>query len=128
MTETATTKTAAKRPARKTDLLTQILAEVKATRLKIDRSDLPFRGGEVPEHGRAYFELRGTDWGFIHADRERTSRDGFDSHLVSRMFKALAIDFEDEEAEDSRAYAQHLLIEIAAYAVAAIEYLERGGQ
>lgn len=113
MTETKPTK----RPARKADPTTAVLAEVKTARRAIGNRSMPLAGGQRPAKGQAHHLRESNRWRAIEYGRDLAETPGWDSSLLAAVFGAFA----EREPEHTRAG----LVRLAALAVAAVECVDQ---
>jgi hypothetical protein len=118
VTEETTTK---RKPGRKPDPLTAILAEVRAERKQQDEQwgeqNHPLVGGSDPELSRAHYEGRATAWKNANGFRAKWDNMGWDSILIEEVYEALA------EEDEQKARAE--LIQVAAVALTVVEAIDR---
>ncbi|GGU77376.1 hypothetical protein GCM10010211_49120 [Streptomyces albospinus] len=107
-----------KRPARKPDPVTAILANVKATHRSVADKRMPIGGGHNPAKARRYFAEEADRWAFIKMTRDKAELSGWDAELLEQLFHALA---ETGHPETAKFHLE----KVAAYAVAAIGQLDR---
>ncbi|MYT31771.1 MULTISPECIES: hypothetical protein [unclassified Streptomyces] len=114
MTEAKTTK----RPARKAAPVTTILTNVKSTHRTVADKQMPIGGGLNPVKAQRYFAEEADRWAFIKVSRDKAGMPGWDAELLEQLYYALA-------STDDPETAKFHLENVAAYAVAAIEQLDR---
>ncbi|MEU7148506.1 hypothetical protein AB0B15_10775 [Streptomyces sp. NPDC045456] len=114
MTEAKTTK----RPARRPDPMTTVIADVKAARKQLAERGMPLAGGQRPAKGRAHHRREAARWQAIERGRDLAETPGWDASLLAGLYEALA------EAEPKTARAG--LVRLAALAVAAVEDIDQG--
>ncbi|MET9642486.1 hypothetical protein [Streptomyces syringium] len=117
MTETTAKKTTTKRPARRPDPATAVLAEVKAARKAYSGQSMPVAGGHNPLKGREHHEREANRWMAADTARKFDGVPGWDSAVLAQAYRTLA----ESEPEHIRAG----LIRLAALAISAVESLDR---
>ncbi|MFI9228959.1 hypothetical protein [Streptomyces rimosus] len=113
MTEAKTTK----RPARRPDPMTSVIADVKAARKQLGERSMPLAGGQRPAKGRAHHRREATRWRAIERGRDLAGTPGWDASLLAGLYEALA----DVGPKSARTG----LVRLAALAVAAVEDIDR---
>ncbi|MFI7315502.1 hypothetical protein [Streptomyces venezuelae] len=116
MTETTAKKTT-KRPARKPDPATAVLAEVKVARKAYAGLSMPVAGGHNPPKGREHHEREANRWMAADTARKFDGVPGWDSALLAQAYRTLS------EREPERVRSG--LVRLAALAVSAVESLDR---
>ncbi|MFJ9158663.1 hypothetical protein ACIRPS_17890 [Streptomyces griseoviridis] len=111
MTETT------KRPTRKADPTTAVLAEVRTARKVLGTRHLPVAGGERPAKGRSYHQRQSNRWRAIEHSRTLAETSGWDSAVLAAAFGALA--------EPDPQHSRSGLVRLAAVAIAAVESLDQ---
>lgn len=111
------TETTTKRPARKADPTTAVLAEVRAERKLLGDEARPLGGGLRPERARLHYRLEADRWAGIAVSRALANRPGWDAELLAVLNGAIA-------TADSTA-ARAGLVQVAALATAAVEQLDQ---
>ncbi|MFJ1932598.1 hypothetical protein ACIOGZ_07960 [Kitasatospora sp. NPDC088160] len=113
MTDTTTKR----RPARKTDPTTAVLAEVRAERQLLDDEPRPLGGGLRPDRARLHHRREADRWADIAVTRGLAGRPGWDAELLATLNAAIA-------TSDS-VVARAGLVQVAALATAAVEQLDQ---